>query len=161
MHGGFTGSLHTRGEHGQDQDWISCRILANFLDQDWIWIFIFEINWEYVLHSSQSIIIGYFLVNFFRRGGSSKLQRWSDCGFLLSDRILFLKNDIRIRSCFGWNHTIHIRKLSESVLCCTTYIFVLCLFCLVRQINCWSYFAFSWTRLVEVVTWQVQNACPA
>jgi len=25
-----------------------------------------------------------------------------------------------IESCFGWNHTIHIRKLSESVLCCTT-----------------------------------------
>jgi len=24
-----------RGEHGQDQDWISCRILAIFLDQDW------------------------------------------------------------------------------------------------------------------------------
>jgi len=35
----------TRGEHGQDQDWISCRILAIFLDQDWIWIFIFEKNW--------------------------------------------------------------------------------------------------------------------
>jgi len=32
-------------EHGQDQDWISCRILAIFLDQDWIWIFIFENNW--------------------------------------------------------------------------------------------------------------------
>jgi len=30
-----------RGEHGQDQDWISYRILAIFLDQDWIWIFIF------------------------------------------------------------------------------------------------------------------------
>jgi len=31
------------------------------------------------------------------------LQRWSDSGFLLSDPILFLKNDIRIRSesCFG------------------------------------------------------------
>ena len=34
-----------RGEHGQDQDWISCRILAIFSDQDWIWIFIFEKNW--------------------------------------------------------------------------------------------------------------------
>jgi len=33
-------------------------------------------------------------------------------------------------SCFGWNHTICIQKLSESVLWCTTYIFVLCLFCL-------------------------------
>jgi len=32
-----------KGEHGQDQDWISCRILAIFLDQDWI--FIFEKNW--------------------------------------------------------------------------------------------------------------------
>ena len=28
--------------NGQDQDWISCRILAIFLDQDWIWIHIFE-----------------------------------------------------------------------------------------------------------------------
>ena len=90
-------------------------------------------------------------------------QRWSDSGFLLSDPILFLKNDTRIRSesCFGRNHTIRIRKLSESVLWCTIYIFVLCLFCLVRQNNCWSYFAFSWTRLVKVVTWQVRNACPA
>jgi len=34
-----------RGEHGHDQDWISCRILAMFSDQDWIWIFIFEKNW--------------------------------------------------------------------------------------------------------------------
>jgi len=54
--------------------------------------------------------------------------------FLLSDPdpILFLKNDIRIRSesCLGWNHTIRIRKLSESILWCTTCIFVLCLFCL-------------------------------
>jgi len=36
--------LDLRGEHGQDQDWISCRILAIFSDQDWIWIFIFEKN---------------------------------------------------------------------------------------------------------------------
>ena len=42
--------------------------------------------------------------------------------FLLSDRILFLKNYIRSESCFGWNHTIRIRKLSESVLWCTPYI---------------------------------------
>ena len=28
------------------QDWISCRILAIFLDQDWIWIFIFDKNWN-------------------------------------------------------------------------------------------------------------------
>jgi len=34
-----------RGEHGQDQVWISCRILAIFSDQDWIWIFIFEKKW--------------------------------------------------------------------------------------------------------------------
>jgi len=55
----------------------------------------------------------------------SAQQRWSDSGFLLSDPILFLKNDIRIwsESCLGWNHTIRIRKLSESVLWCTTYIF--------------------------------------
>jgi len=32
-------------EHGQDQDWISCRIFAIFFDQDWIWILIFEKNW--------------------------------------------------------------------------------------------------------------------
>jgi len=32
----------TGGEHGQDKDWISCRILAIFSDQDWIWIFNFE-----------------------------------------------------------------------------------------------------------------------
>jgi len=72
--------------------------------------------------------------------------------FLLSDPILFLKNDIHIQSesCFDWNHTIRIRKLSESVLCYTTHIFVLCLFCLVRQNNFWSYFAFCWTQLVEV-----------
>ena len=40
-------------------------------------------------------------------------QRWSDSDFLLSDPILFLKNDIHIRSesCSGWNHTIRIRKL--------------------------------------------------
>ena len=30
-------------EHGQD--WISCRIVAIFLDKDWNWIFIFEKNW--------------------------------------------------------------------------------------------------------------------
>jgi len=52
-------------------------------------------------------------------------------------------------------------KLSESVLCCTTHIFVLCLFCLIRQNNGWSYFTFCWTRLVELVTWHVQNASPA
>jgi len=42
---------------------------------------------------------------------SARYQRWSDSGFSLSDPILFLKNDIRIRSesCFGWNHTIRIR----------------------------------------------------
>jgi len=37
--------VRIRGEHGQDQDWISCRILAIFLDQDWILILIFEKNW--------------------------------------------------------------------------------------------------------------------
>jgi len=51
-----------------------------------------------------------------------RFQRLSDSGFLLSDPILFLKNHIRIRSesWFGWNHTIRIRKLSESVLRCIT-----------------------------------------
>jgi len=32
------------------------------------------------------------------------------------------ENYIRSESCFGWNHTIRIRKLSESVLWCTPYI---------------------------------------
>ena len=32
----------TSGEHGQDQDCISSRILAIFLDQNWVGIFIFE-----------------------------------------------------------------------------------------------------------------------
>ena len=36
--------VDNRGEHGQDQDWIPCRILAIFLDQDWIWVFILEKN---------------------------------------------------------------------------------------------------------------------
>ena len=36
--------LPAKGQHGQDQDWISCRILVIFLDQEWIWIFIFEKN---------------------------------------------------------------------------------------------------------------------
>jgi len=73
------------------------------------------------------------------------VQTWSDKGFLPSDPILFFKNDIRIRSesCFGWNHIIRFRKLSESVLRCTTYIFVLRLFCLMRQNKCWTYLAFS------------------
>jgi len=77
-------------------------------------------------------------------GGKPNHQRWLDSGFLLSDPILFLKNDIRIRSesCFGWNHLICIRKLSKSALWCTTYICVLCLFCLMRQL------VFSCTRLV-------------
>ena len=92
-----------------------------------------------------------------------RYQRWSDSGYLLSDPILFLKNDIRIRSesCFGWNHTIRIRKLSKSALWCTTYIFVLCLFCLMRKNNFWSYFAFSWTWLVETIACEVWIACPA
>jgi len=49
---------------------------------------------------------------------TSSNHRWSDSKFLLSDPILFLKNGIRIQSesCFGWNHTIRIWKLSESVL---------------------------------------------
>jgi len=34
-----------RGEHGQDQDWIYCRILAISFDQDWIWKFFFEKHW--------------------------------------------------------------------------------------------------------------------
>jgi len=37
--------VSVRGEHGRDQDWISCRILTIFSDQDWIWVFIFEKNW--------------------------------------------------------------------------------------------------------------------
>jgi len=45
MQNDVTIRLSSRGEHGQDQDWISCRILAIILDQDWIWIFILEKNW--------------------------------------------------------------------------------------------------------------------
>jgi len=37
--------MSSRSQHGQDQNWISFRILAIFLDQDWILIFIFEKNW--------------------------------------------------------------------------------------------------------------------
>jgi len=37
--------LNIGGEHGQDQDWISYRTLAIFLDQDWIWIFILKKKW--------------------------------------------------------------------------------------------------------------------
>jgi len=33
-----------------------------------------------------------------------------------------------------------------------------CLFCFMRQNLCWDYFAFIWTQLIEVVTWQVQYA---
>jgi len=68
----------------------------------------------------------------FRMWKAKMIVYW---GFSLSDVILFLKNDIRIRSksCFGWNHTIRIWKLSKSILRSTTYILVLCLFCLMRQ----------------------------
>ena len=64
-------------------------------------------------------------------------QRWSDSGFSLSDPNLFSKNDIRIRSesCFGWNHTIRIRKLSENVLWCTTYILCCAYFALLGKIT--------------------------
>ena len=63
-----------------------------------------------------------------------------------------------IRILFWLNSYYPYPKTIRSVLWCTKYIFVLCLFCLVRQNNCWSFFAFSWTWLVEVVTWQVWNA---
>ena len=39
------GTYPAEVSHGQDQDWISLKILAIFLVQDWIWIFIFEKNW--------------------------------------------------------------------------------------------------------------------
>jgi len=107
--------LPTRGEHGQDQDWISCRILAIFLYQDWIWIlflknigsgYLFDLCNEIFLRVIQDftndgavvffamifmftkikMILSvcaalitiddnscYFIVNIFRRGGSSKL----------------------------------------------------------------------------------------
>ena len=41
------------------------------------------------------------------------------------------------------------------------HFYVPCLFCFFRQNNCWNYFAFRWTRLVQAVTWQVWKACPA
>jgi len=71
-----------------------------------------------------------FLIVRVQSNPSPVQQRWSESVFLLSDPILFLKNYIRIRSesCFAWNHTIHIRKLSKSILWCTTYNFVLHLF---------------------------------
>jgi len=37
--------LQNRDEHLQEQDWISCRMLAIFSGQDRIWVFIFEKNW--------------------------------------------------------------------------------------------------------------------
>jgi len=46
----FVKTLSNRGEHGQDQDWISCRILAIFSDQDWIWILV----WFLQLNFSES-----------------------------------------------------------------------------------------------------------
>ena len=58
-------------------------------------------------------------------------------------------------SCFGWNHTKRIQKLSECVLWFTTYIFVFCLFYLI-----FLFCLISWTRLAEVVTWKLWNACP-
>jgi len=63
--------------------------------------------------------------------------------------------------------TVSVSKNYPKVYCDTKHLlFVLCLFCLeanflVRQNNYWSYFAFNWTRLVEGVTWQVWNSCPA
>jgi len=82
---------------------------------------------------------------------------------LLSDPILFMKNHIRMRSesWFGWNHTNRFQKLCGSALLCTTNIFVLCLFYLMSQNNCWSNSDLSWTPLAVVVTRQFWNACPA
>jgi len=37
-------SIATRGEHGQDQHWISCRIIAIFLKEDWTWILIRKLD---------------------------------------------------------------------------------------------------------------------
>ena len=92
-------------------------------------------------------------------------QRWLDSGILLSDPILFLKNDIRIWSkSLLWlkSYYPHPKTIRDCIMMHSIgYIFVLCLFCLFRQNNCWRYFVFSWIRLVEVVTWQVWNACPA
>jgi len=66
-----------RGEHGQDQDWISCRILAIFSDQDWIWILIFEknlmrrgylfdlyneISWESIKKSEMMVVVLSFFI---------------------------------------------------------------------------------------------------
>ena len=71
------------------------------------------------------------LVNF---GSSRSLcQIWSDSGFFLSDPILFLKNDIRIRSesCFGLNHTIRKCIVMHKIhfLCCVYCALLLELFC--------------------------------
>ena len=107
-------SLCIRGEHGQDQDCISCGTRGIFSDQGWIWIFIFEkigsgqdqdiglisimkFSWEWFKMSQMmaavfSVVLvfilsvclrvalitihdnsGYFIANFFRPSGSSKL----------------------------------------------------------------------------------------
>jgi len=130
-------------------------IFWKFADQDWIGLTKFLLfKSDSFSHITNLSLIWFCRLTTFWKCQKKALcilsheansQRWSDNGFLLSDPILFLKNNIHIRSdsCFGWNHTIRIWKLCESVLRCTTYIFVLCLFCLVRQNNCWSYFAFS------------------
>jgi len=86
------------------------------------------------------------------------LQRWSDSVFCYPILSCFLKM-ISVSD----PHPVLVKiilSVSENVLWCTTYIFVLCLLCLMRQNHCWNYFTFSWTRLAEVVTLQVSNKCP-
>ena len=47
-----------------------------------------------------------------------------------------------------------------KVYCDAQHTFLCCVY-FALQNNCWSYFALNWARLVEVVTWQVWNACHA
>jgi len=75
----------------------------------------------------------------------SAFQRWSDSGFLLSDPTLFLKKDIRTVSDPNpvlVEIILSVSKNYPKVYCDAQHAFLYCV-----------YFAFSWTRLVEEVTW--------
>ena len=79
---------------------------------------------------------------------------------------------IRIQSSSA-NHgniQVWLRKIANSTItfsvaytCCLTVLLNerQCQFCLMRQKHCYSYFAFNWMRLVEVVTRQVRNTWPS
>ena len=62
-------------EHGQD--WIYCRILAIFLDQNWIWIFIFE---KKMVQDRIKIFVWFLLRKF--SDSDSRCHKWCCCCFL-------------------------------------------------------------------------------